>query len=577
MLQSRQWDKYASSLCMFFGLLLLLFLIGPGDGLWQLYANEILNGKRLYSDLLFNQQPLFPILYSIIISLTSLWLFEKIFLFLIVFFYVYYIYRICKISPIKEAGLRAIIILSCFFIMIYSPIYRFDDYTPFTHLCILMSMYYSIQYINKDINVIKYGVISAVIFSVCFFTRMVEGCVIFFSVFFIILYINKFNKYFIFVLIFGMCIFLLFLFAIVLFLNEDMFTYIYRTIFSAASIKGADSGFYPAKMIQESFLWICIRKWYYWVYIGIGVGLVIRGAIIYQKKCAYVRWFYIYIISIYTFLCIKWVWKDPIATITVFTIFSVVSIAVITILKSVENGGFLKNKFVLLGLYSFFWYFFTAFASAGMFSLQYQGVAFFIFALLFFNVKFSCGLNDFFKKIVYVFLVCISIYCMVGRFLNPYEWHHYKNPPIFTGYKVVSDKHGTYLISKDLYNLVEPARLAIKGDSLLSIPFPFLNFYTGIPQYKGYVQSFFDLASNEQIERMIYDLQNDPPVYIFYQRQLDNLGGHEVMFNHSKPLAQRKLDEIIMEKIIHGQWRVIYASNEYSPSTWYLIKTQTQN
>ena len=69
MLQNRQWDKYASGLCLFFGLLLLLFLIGPGDGLWQLYANEILNGKRLYSDLLFYQQPLIPILYSIIISI----------------------------------------------------------------------------------------------------------------------------------------------------------------------------------------------------------------------------------------------------------------------------------------------------------------------------------------------------------------------------------------------------------------------------------------------------------------------------------------------------------------------------
>jgi len=108
---------------------------------------------------------------------------------------------------------------------------------------------------------------------------------------------------------------------------------------------------------------------------------------------------------------------------------------------------------------------------------------------------------------------------------------------------------------------------------MLSLPFSFANYYCGTPVWHGYVQTFFDTSTATDINGLISDLNQDPPDFIFYQRQLDNLSGHEKIFNAGKPLPHRALDELIMTNIESGRWVVSYRSSFAPPSDWILIST----
>jgi hypothetical protein len=75
------------------------------------------------------------------------------------------------------------------------------------------------------------------------------------------------------------------------------------------------------------------------------------------------------------------------------------------------------------------------------------------------------------------------------------------------------------------------------------------------------VQTFFDTSTRPSIDRMITELDKDPPQWIVYQRQMKILTLHEKIYNHGKPLVQRDLDRMIMQKIATGQWQVVAKSN----------------
>ena len=108
---------------------------------------------------------------------------------------------------------------------------------------------------------------------------------------------------------------------------------------------------------------------------------------------------------------------------------------------------------------------------------------------------------------------------------------------------------------------------------LLSLPFPYANYICGKWPWHGYVQTFFDTSKAQTIQQLITDLQNSPPHFILYQRQLENLAGHENIFNHGNPLPHRKLDGFIMEKVEGEDWRVVRQQHFGGDSDWLLIDT----
>ena len=132
--------------------------------------------------------------------------------------------------------------------------------------------------------------------------------------------------------------------------------------------------------------------------------------------------------------------------------------------------------------------------------------------------------------------------------------------------------YGPMIIDKDLLQMIQPVCKKIRDrgsdHELLSLPYPGANYFCAIPPWHGYVQTFFDTASKQTIERLMGELNSSAPKWILYQRQLTTLRLHEVVYNQGNPLQQRYLDQLIEQKIGEGEWRVVYTSNLGSSRQW---------
>jgi hypothetical protein len=113
---------------------------------------------------------------------------------------------------------------------------------------------------------------------------------------------------------------------------------------------------------------------------------------------------------------------------------------------------------------------------------------------------------------------------------------------------------------------------------LLSLPLTYANYFCSIAPWHGYVQTFFDTSSRETILRLMQDLDQAPPKWVLYQRQLENLKLHEDTYNRGRPLPHRYLDQMIEEKLNSGRWEKAYTSQyEARPgwsNEWILIRTR---
>jgi hypothetical protein len=148
----------------------------------------------------------------------------------------------------------------------------------------------------------------------------------------------------------------------------------------------------------------------------------------------------------------------------------------------------------------------------------------------------------------------------------PFAWQTYVYPPMFEDRAWYRHPvYGPMYMERDQLQFILPICKEIgQGNSkpeMLSLPYPYPNYFCDIPPWHGYVQTFFDTSTRSTINHLMSELDTAPPQWIVYQRQLKILVLHERIYNHGQRLAQRDLDEMIMRKIATGQWRVVDKSN----------------
>ena len=107
---------------------------------------------------------------------------------------------------------------------------------------------------------------------------------------------------------------------------------------------------------------------------------------------------------------------------------------------------------------------------------------------------------------------------------------------------------------------------------MLSITNPYANWFCDVPPWHGYVQTWYDTSSRETIERLVGELENAPPEWIVYQRAPDTLEQNEQAFGGGKPLAHRRLDRLIVERIASGAWTVAYRQ-PLNGTDWLVVRT----
>jgi hypothetical protein len=143
-------------------------------------------------------------------------------------------------------------------------------------------------------------------------------------------------------------------------------------------------------------------------------------------------------------------------------------------------------------------------------------------------------------------------------------------------------EYGPMIIDREMLSFIQPVceqiGLSNSQSELLSLPYPFANYFCSAPPWHGYVQTFFDTTGRETILALMDELSTSPPQWILYQRQLYTLSLHETVFNKGRPLAQRYLDQLIEHKLANGSWHAVYTSNfgKRSPwdNQWILIRTR---
>jgi len=178
-------------------------------------------------------------------------------------------------------------------------------------------------------------------------------------------------------------------------------------------------------------------------------------------------------------------------------------------------------------------------------------------------------------------LLIVSMAC--ARIRDPYSWYTYRSEPLYARRVIYRGPvYGPMVINPRLLATIQPVCAQIKSgpmaDELLSLPYPFANYFCATPPWHGYVQTFFDTSTPATIDALMDELRYAPPQWIFYQRQLHTLAMHERIYNGSRPLEQRHLDELIMHKIDSGEWHITFSSDLGNASPldnhWYLIRTR---
>ncbi len=193
---------------------------------------------------------------------------------------------------------------------------------------------------------------------------------------------------------------------------------------------------------------------------------------------------------------------------------------------------------------------------------------------------------------VVTIMALVAVNGLVTKWVMPYDWQNYRFPAMFTKRQVFHHPvYGLMYVDRNLLRFSEKVCNDIgevpskTQPELLSLPYPFPNYFCSTPPWHNYVQTFFDTATRSTIEQLMRELSANPPEWIVYQRQINIINGAERLYNHGQPIAQRDLDAVIAHKLDSGEWTLVDHSDYLRPEDpeaalgtgWYVIHTRQAN
>ena len=161
--------------------------------------------------------------------------------------------------------------------------------------------------------------------------------------------------------------------------------------------------------------------------------------------------------------------------------------------------------------------------------------------------------------------------------LLPYTWHHFHAREFFSQREWYRHPElGPMYIEKDqlqfMLSMCDAIHRGGPNADLLALPYPYPNYFCGITPWHGFVQTWYDTSGKSSIDALQQELQTAPPMWIAYQRGLDSIRAHEVVFNMDRPLPHRALDRQIMDQIAQRRWTIV-RRDCFGGADWILIRT----
>ena len=575
----------ASLFCFAIAAVTLVLIVGPADGTWQLYAQEMLKGKRLYSDLDFNLQPLFPLLTLISIKLSpggllsGRWLF-----FLIMAAYVAVVSRLCRMAKVGPLTSFALMI-GVFFTSIHFLAFRFDDYHGLSGLLCYTSLLVSMALQRGDLSITRFGLLQAAICTATALTRPNDGVAIALAAALVLVLRKGVRRDVVVAGLWSVLLSASLILLTLLVLRETPQIWFQKSVIEASSAKGGGGSFlgYPMLMYRTALTNVALYLLLpFWLSILGVIGAVWMSRRLTAQGSPYAAvataaaWvmFAGLILSTNRFLLI-----EHVAPIVIIGSLAACFWAIAAVIWRMAKRGAAPRQDIDQALFAYptMLFVFGSLSSGGNYFSLYQPMAMALVLFVIFATQTARPLSQsrLVQGVLLIFFTVIAIEGVEDRVKSPYLWLDYRVPPMTGEYLLRNDRNGLHVIPKELAGMIDPvcARLT-PGKSLLSVPWSFANAYCHVEPWHGYVQTFFDTTTAPRIEALRRDLERAPPDFIFYQQQSIVMRNHEIMYHKGAPVAQRGLEEQIMRNVAAGKWRIVFTSHTYDPSVWYLIQTR---
>ncbi len=580
---SRIMQHCAFGFCVIFGFLLISQVQVAGDGMWYWYAVLLNSGHHLYRDLHLPLQPLYPLLVAgTLRALGPGWIVSKLPAVVFMVLYAAALWRIVRALPGNDFQ-RAAAILLGFGMPLLFDASRFDDYHVLTDTFAAYSILLLLRLTREERmrSLATHAAALGVLSGLATVSRLNDGVFLALAVALVLFGFARERRLATVALFAGVAATIAL--SIVLLTGDTIQDWATNSIFRAAGAKGGVGKLLLAPFAllgDAASLWFKSPSYpllqVYTIALCAAVGLVYQGRL--RKAGVAVRAAVGGVLVVLLYLAQKrWGIQElprAMADLAVPMAFLAGASALFS-LRRARNVSEESPDLQLLILLPVSQLLSGSMSSGGTFvSLASPlGMVLVLLPLVFQRPFRAAVVRTGYAAGMLVMALC----CFLYKEHHPFFWHSYQAAPFFAARQVYHHPlYGPMVIETRLLTLVEPMCEATRMQpdaGMLTLPFPYPNYFCGIAPWHGNVQTFFDISTAETVNRLHADLQQAPPAVIVYQRQMGNLALHERLYNGGHALPQRALDELIGHKLEHGEWTAL-SSTHLQDSDWIVIRTR---
>ena len=580
--------------CVLFGLAMIANTQGSGDGGWTWYATLLRSGRHLYRDLHLALQPLFVLETASALALLGKgWVVSKAPAILHLVAYCVGLLLLVRRSELSD-GEKAVVLGCGFFVTISFEAYRFDDYHVLAD-CFQLYCLVALLRLQKAANPRAVLVLCGALGVLCgltLTTRVNDGAALLVAVAIAIACLALSQRLLAMVLFFlasGATVVL-----IVSLTGDSLRDYAMYSILHAAGSKGGTGSVltYPLRLPIHTLRWLKDRQ--YERVIAHAFAVALAWVLLLRPLARRRGWREFAMAAVGALLVFLLLRHTYHAFLDITLVMSLSAVAVLIgyalgllvllrllgwMLRPGGGDGWDRREILLLvplGQLA------SGSMSSGGTHLGLYGPVGLLIVML--PICSPIRIRAEWARAMLVAVAALLL-CSAAHFKwnDPYSWHTYREEPLFTGRELYRHPvYGPMVIDRDLLRMIEPVCARVgeggPGQELLSLPFSYANYFCNIPPWHDYVQTFFDTSSKETIQGLMNELETSPPQWILYQRELQVLTVHELIYNHGKPLEQRYLDELIERKLADGSWQAAYTSSYGTypglSDEWILIRTR---
>jgi hypothetical protein len=572
--------------CIVFGLCMILNSQVRSDGTWPLYADRLLYGAKLYSDL---HAPLQPFFFLEAVAWRRLvgesWLASLIPPVLHLSLFVFGYYTLVNRSALSGVALAAFL-SAAFIVATQFFFYSFSDFHVVSDIQYIFSSIVMLSYVEEEpqrIRKLFFPAALGVMAGVSFTTRANEGFLLYLADGAVLFAVAKPRRW---GAIAGLTVgFLSTCLFVVLLTGDNLNAYFSNSMIGAAGIKGGSIQLLldPVSLVVEAILQSVDPT--FLIGVAMTAFLVVIPVLVYLS--AFNRAFAgrplvftaVAVTGLALDVCVigPSIKANPhfvLRGLVPFFILALFGLALVALLSTIgvirrasPRASIIFLPAAMLVAESM---------SSGGHSLgQYGPIGLFIaLAPTLYPAAFE-------RKWVCIssISVCVALVTSgaIGKILVPMKWEYYESRTMFVGRKwIMHPIYGPMYVDKSSEVFFESVcrHLGYQAKaSLLSVPYSFGPYYCGIAPWHNYVQTWFDTSSQSTIYKLTSELSMHPPMWILYERQLKFLQFHESFYFHGNRIAQRGLDQLIMNRISGGKWKVELEDEPQQGDLWMLIRT----